>query len=1173
MDTNPSPWDGPPIQGPGADASTPPAPQPLSREETFIAPTMTEHRVLLHQGSSESTEAQPTGFDSDLPHVPKDILEENLLKLQDQMKQERPKTRTTQASVKNEESVDNYFSDMGEGGHNTPQDGLEDVEMVDSTANDADDSEVEENDEGDSDFHSQSDSDSDGSEKAGRRGKHRRPKAGTAPPSQALGFLQTIEALRDQLLAKKKIQGLTGDEPQILEQLEKQLSDAQSHLGQGLAIKKEEATQKKKKKERRRPVKTAREYWQRELEEEAEREAEQEEKKRKCEEEAEGSNKARKTAAESHLKQSTKNLAGSARASMLHSLGDMNRSVQDGNLPTMGAIQARTHGDQMKQIMKAIPEGCDTRRAKTQKKDVEQAKSSFGFRKVEAVDGTWKLKGMNTGLMSQQIVASAWMAKREAQNLHPAGGLLADDMGLGKTITTLACIVGHPPEKEDRDEFSRATLVVVNNNQDAQQWSSQVERHCNPKFFAKTNIYSKKIPWKAEQWSRRNIVQVYNTLNQIATYKELVAQFPKKEVIQSLKQKWANNSAGFERALQRDLGPLFKINWYRVVLDEAHTIKNRATSTTLACWQLSAKFRWVVSGTPISNSFYPYLKFLGCNFTVNLKRFKAEYLDGPTSNENFEALVSLVMYRRKQEEAFLGRRIVNLPDSHAQDLWVPLDDYEMAMMRAMDNRYEKEEKDKKDQRAAEKNDEEQEDESEPEDTEKAHGTANEEEEDEDKAHDDTGKPKSVTAVRWKRFMRLRQAVSHPLNLEKFLRESNREEEIQMATERLQEEAEAIQKNADKAEAHAEKLAQDKAGREKFSVGAHQMETLYKDWFGGPEEMAKLRTLAANENEAREVTCSLCNRATPPVKPTRGANCEHIFCGKCIVVRVSKASGPVKYEFDCPVPECPAKLAVGEDLKTPACIRAEVDFAKELKVFKEPGKDSIGTKWSGDRDGCTSFFLATSGRDDIDYGPVKMPLGSKVKATMEVILTWVKEAPEDKMIVFVEFTRTAKAIGCILEKMGLNFLYYNRTANAKQKEKALREFRENPEQKIFLASMKCGGQALDLPVANRVIIVDLWFNKTVEQQAFKRVHRIGQKKETHLVRILARGSIDERLYILQKAKEVIVNRALQDDGHLIAFSEGQSLRWLFSDESEEGVVQGLDAEVRGKKDKTKLKKEA
>lgn len=333
-------------------------------------------------------------------------------------------------------------------------------------------------------------------------------------------------------------------------------------------------------------------------------------------------------------------------------------------------------------------------------------------------------------------------------------------------------------------------------------------------------------------------------------------------------------------------------------------------------------------------------------------------------------------------------------------------------------------------------------------------------------------------------MRLRQAVSHPLNLEKFLRELDREEIIQMAMERLKEEAEAIQNDADKAEAHAEQLAQDKAGREMFSAGAHQIKTLYKDWFGGAEEMAQLRALAANEQEVKEVTCGLCKKATPPVEPTRGAyvrvnpilvascankrKCEHIFCEKCITVGVSKARGSVKFGFKCPIPDCSASLAVGETLKTPACIQADVDRAKALKVWQEPGKDSIGTKWGGDRDGRASFFLATSGRDDIDYGPVNLPLGSKVKATMEVILTWVKEAPEDKIIgksfswtlyhwslticlVFVEFTRTAKALGCILEKMGLNFLYYNRTANAKQKDKALREFRNNPEQTIFVGS--------------------------------------------------------------------------------------------------------------------------
>ncbi|KAJ4320214.1 hypothetical protein N0V84_005999 [Fusarium piperis] len=562
------------------------------------------------------------------------------------------------------------------------------------------------------------------------------------------------------------------------------------------------------------------------------------------------------------------------------------------------------------------------------------------------------------------------------------------------------------------------------------------------------------------------------------------------------------------------------------------------------------------------------------------------------------------MYRRTQNETFLGYKIVDLPNTHSQDLWVPLEDWEMAMMRALQNGYEK------GQPAVEEHDEEQEDEGEPKDTDQVPGAAGEkegdeteaqddtvkpesaageEEDDEVKAQDDTDKPPSTNEGGWSRFIGLRQAVSHPLNLEKFLREKNREKDIRLATERLKEEAESIQNDADESNAHTEQMAQDKVGRERFSVGAHQIETLYKDWIGGAEEMAKLRTLAANEHEVRGVTCGFCKKKKPPVDPTRGANvrvnfdsvastaneqqCKHIFCETCLIVGVSKGSRSVKIEFTCPVPGCSATLGVGESLITPACIKESLKNAKELKPFKEPGRDSIGTQWSGDRDGCTSFFLATCGREDIDYGPVKMPWGSKVKATMEVILTWVKEAPDDKIIVFVEFTRTAKALGCILEKMGIGFLYYNRMASSSQKDKALHEFRENPRQKILMASMKCGGQALDLPVANRVIIVDLWYNKTTEEQAFKRVHRLGQKKETHLVRILARGSIDERLYMLQNAKQAIVNRAMQDDGHLIEFSDGQSLRWLFSGENEEGMRQGLEAEVRRKKDKMKAKTKA
>jgi hypothetical protein len=91
--------------------------------------------------------------------------------------------------------------------------------------------------------------------------------------------------------------------------------------------------------------------------------------------------------------------------------------------------------------------------------------------------------------------------------------------------------------------------------------------------------------------------------------------------------------------------------------------------------------------------------------------------------------------------------------------------------------------------------------------------------------------------------------------------------------------------------------------------------------------------------------------------------------------------------------------MGQAVKTPQCIDAAV---KAIKAYKEPGRDSIGTRWTGGQKEQASFFRAVCGREDIDYGPVKMPLSSKVKATLAVMLTWMKKAPEDKIISKLSF---------------------------------------------------------------------------------------------------------------------------------------------------------------------------
>lgn len=81
---------------------------------------------------------------------------------------------------------------------------------------------------------------------------------------------------------------------------------------------------------------------------------------------------------------------------------------------------------------------------------------------------------------------------------------------------------------------------------------------------------------------------------------------------------------------QRDpsAGVLLRASWYRIILDEAHTIRNRTTTMSLACWGLTAKKRWCLTGTPVQNTqddLFAILRFLhiqvgisayAINFTV-----------------------------------------------------------------------------------------------------------------------------------------------------------------------------------------------------------------------------------------------------------------------------------------------------------------------------------------------------------------------------------------------------------------------------------------------------------------------------------------------------------------------------------------------------------------------------
>jgi len=96
-----------------------------------------------------------------------------------------------------------------------------------------------------------------------------------------------------------------------------------------------------------------------------------------------------------------------------------------------------------------------------------------------------------------------------------------------------------------------------------------------------------------------------------------------------------------------------------------------------------------------------------------------------------------------------------------------------------------------------------------------------------------------------------------------------------------------------------------------------------------------------------------------------------------------------------------------------------------------------------------------------------------------------------------------------------------------RDRVVNMFRTNPEIKILIAGLKCGGVGLNFPWANRCISLDLWYNHSIEQQAFGRIFRIGQKKETYMTRIAVRNSVDMRLLSMQMWKLKTCERAMQD----------------------------------------------
>ncbi|KAJ9145041.1 hypothetical protein NKR23_g5609 [Pleurostoma richardsiae] len=146
---------------------------------------------------------------------------------------------------------------------------------------------------------------------------------------------------------------------------------------------------------------------------------------------------------------------------------------------------------------------------------------------------------------------------------------------------------------------------------------------------------------------------------------------------------------------------------------------------------------------------------------------------------------------------------------------------------------------------------------------------------------------------------------------------------------------------------------------------------------------------------------------------------------------------------------------------------------------------------------------------------------------KTVLDWQEAAPNDKIIIFTQWYTLARIVGRVLEDEGIGFAYLYGEMDLGQRLRTVETFKSVDTVKVLVASLKCGGQSLDLTCASRVILVDLWWNLDVENQAFARVYRLGQKKETHFARIIVKNSVDEKLMEIQKSKGKEIDQMLKE----------------------------------------------
>ncbi|CDS00525.1 related to RAD5-DNA helicase [Sporisorium scitamineum] len=724
------------------------------------------------------------------------------------------------------------------------------------------------------------------------------------------------------------------------------------------------------------------------------------------------------------------------------------------------------------------------------------------------------------------------------------GGILADEMGLGKTIMVASLL--HANRTSDPGEESEGDDDAAEMGDDgltkrkgsakqtslASAFAASASSGDQRKALLKASVSKGKTSlvvapmsligqWRDELIRASAPGSLTPVLYYADTKGDLLAQLESGKVdvvitsygtLVTEYRRFLDGGGASNRHLS-STAPLYCIDWLRVILDEAHNIKNRSTMNARACCDLVSRRRWALTGTPIINrltDLFSLLKFLRVEPWGDFSFFNS-FVCKPFQAKSTKALdvvqvilESVLLRREKRMKDKDGKPIVQLPPKTIEVRELEFTELER---RIYENVY---------RRAYLQFA-----------TLKANGTV-------------TRNFSVIFSV----LMRLRQAVCHPALVAKAnkARAGRVEGGGANGGEGVvdDDDADAVEFGLDGEDGHGT------PGTEDLRDLVAQFQSASTDTGGDGNDATanyskatvdrlihEMHGDSAAADSSGETECPICFE-DPQISPCYLPRCMHSACKVCLVDYLR---------------QCKEK---GEEGACPTCRVGPVDEGDLIEAIRTrpatPPSSGVTTP-DGDTDGKAQFSIGSL--PSTIYVRNNLRSSTKVTALIDHLNALRASEGPFKGVIFSQFTSFLDLIEPVLTRYRFRFLRLDGSTPQKVREKLLVEFQSpssGDETLLFLISLKAGGVGLNLTAANKIWLLDFWWNSSIENQAIDRIHRLGQTRPVSVFRYLVKDSIENRILLIQKRKDMLIRHALKqsEDGEKGKSETLQNLELLFGE---------------------------